>query len=184
MGNDFLNRNSQIGLIAYFATSLGRNQTFGRKAFQKIIHLTSELADVPTGYEFSFYTYGPYSRALASDLELAEDIKVVSSTKDEATGGYDIKVGSLGHAFVKMVESDLTPHKTKLDWISKCFGKSTAKSLELYSTIVFLKRNDPFKSDDEIANQVKKLKPKYELSEINSGIFKINSLEMEARTLS
>jgi uncharacterized protein YwgA len=66
-----MEKHNQLGLIAYLAERLGQKNKLGRKSVQKFIHIASELGKVPTGYRFSFYTYGPYSRELAADLELA-----------------------------------------------------------------------------------------------------------------
>ena len=50
----------------------GTSPQFGKTAFMKMAYLLQELYEVPLGYRFSLYTYGPYSAEVLADLEYAK----------------------------------------------------------------------------------------------------------------
>jgi uncharacterized protein len=177
MGNK-LDRNGQIGLLAFFAKELGPTHRLGRKAFQKIVHLASDLAGVRTGYTFSYYTYGAYSRELASDLELAEDFSVLLSKRQESIGGYDIQEGPLSEQAIELSKDQLNPFISQLNWMISNFRDKSARMLELYSTIVFLKKNEVFLEENDLVERLLELKPKYTRSEVISARSKIVELEL------
>jgi uncharacterized protein len=175
-----LSRNDQLGLVAYLAKKWGPTDKLGRKAFQKIVHIATELGDVPTGYRFSFYTYGPYSRELAADLEYAEAIGAVSSSVDGATGAYDIKAGKSADKFVTQANEFLAIHFARLDKIYESFAGQSARSLELYSTLIFLESREPQSEhfDESIVSKVKQLKPKYTRPEIEHTFKKLKEISV------
>ena len=54
-----MEKNFQLGLIARISREVGlKNNKLGRKAFQKMVHLSNSLGGIPTGYSFSYYIYG------------------------------------------------------------------------------------------------------------------------------
>jgi uncharacterized protein YwgA len=178
-----MEKNLQLGLIAKLSKEVGqKNNKLGRKAFQKIVHLSGALGGIPTGYSFSYYIYGAFSRELSSDLELAEMAGILSSTQNASTGSYDIKTGDLAHIAEKNASSFLVDQEKNLTRVLTAFGDKSAKSLELYSTLVFVEQAEPLLkgNSDGLVNRIKSLKPKYSDSEIRNAIefiekFKNNS---------
>lgn len=177
-----MEKSQQLGLIAKFAREVGSNQKLGRKAFQKIVHLSTTLGNVPTGYSFSYYIYGPFSRELSSDLELAEIAGVILSSQDLSTGSYDIKPGELAPSAEKHASDYLGSYEAKLAKVLAAFGNKPAKSLELYSTIVFVEFAEPILLNDDAAmiKRINSLKPKYSDSEIASAIHFIRDFKNQA----
>ena len=180
-----MDRNGQLGLIAFFAQQVGPTNHFGRKALQKLVHIATDFVGVPTGYQFSFYTYGPYSQALASDLELAEQLLGIVSKRDETSGAFDIKAGPLANKLIEISHSQLSNQMTNLNWTVENFGKLTAKSLELYSTLIFLRNNNSSydSQPQDLFSQVIKLKPKYDINEIEVSYKKLIELEKTLQPL-
>lgn len=68
----------KYGIIAEFAYRLYNLELrFGKTALQKFIYLLQELYNVKIGYDFSLYTYGPFSSELLSDLDFVESLNGV-----------------------------------------------------------------------------------------------------------
>ena len=179
-----MDKSDQLGLIAYFAKRLGSKNRLGRKAFQKIVHIATELGKVSTGYHFSFYTYGPYSRELATDLELAEMLGGIVSSQDLSGGGYDIKAGTMGDTLIEQSEFFLMDNEKRLDSIIEYFGGHSAWTLELFSTLIFLKNREPIVAGNEniLIARAKQLKPKYELADITAAYTKLQETESMLRS--
>ena len=170
---------NQLGLIAYLAKKVGPNNKLGRKAVQKFIHIAASLGKVPTGYRFSFYTYGPYSRELAADLEIAEAINGVVSCQNSGSSAFDIKAGDSVDLIISNAKSYLDIQTKSLDVIFEEFGTFTARTLELYSTILFLKDEELAIADkvDDLNKRVKQLKPQYSDVEFNQAYENIKRIE-------
>jgi uncharacterized protein len=163
----------QLGLIARLAREVGlKNNKLGRKAFQKIVHLSHSLGRIPTGYAFSYYIYGAFSRELSSDLELSEIAKVLSSTQDPSTGSYDIRVGEFAEEAEKKASQYLADQELNLGRVLSAFGCMSARSLELYSTIVFVEEAEQSLKNnaDALVNRIILLKPKYTETEVRAAI--------------
>ncbi len=167
-----MDKRIQLGLIAHFSREVGSKSKLGRKAFQKLMHLSNDLAGIPTGYTFSFYIYGPFSRELSSDLELAEAAAIISSAQDNSSGAFEIHEGAQAETAEKWAGDYFATYHTKLSALLEKFGKKPAKSLELYSTIVFIENSEQeLRGDAEkIVKRVNALKPKYSDTEIRSAI--------------
>lgn len=168
-----MGKTSQLGLIARLSREVGRrNNKLGRKAFQKIVHLSNSVGGIPTGYSFSYYIYGPFSRELSSDLEIAEMAGIISSTQDSSTGSYDIRIGDLGRMTEDNASDYLALHDTKLNRILAAFGDKSPRSLELYSTLVFVMQAEPNLNVnvDAMVKRINSLKPKYGDPEIRAAI--------------
>ena len=167
-----MDKSTQLGFIAKLAKEIGPKNKLGRKAFQKIVHLASALGGIPTGYSFSFYIYGPFSRELSADLELAESSRIISSAQDQTSGSYEIKAGQFADGAEKNASEYLAKHKLNLDKLLSAFGEKPAKALELYSTIVFIESAEADQGGgvEAVVGRVKSLKPKYGEPEIRSAI--------------
>lgn len=174
-----MDRNGQLGLIALLAKELAPTHKLGRKAFQKIVHLATDFVGIPTGYQFSFYTYGAYSRELSSDLELAEDLGAVQSIRDGV--GFDIQPGPACDPVIEFSLSELNNFEEQIKWLIEKFKDQSARTLELYSTIVFVGRNEPQLEDDEISARVLELKPKYDAHEVEAARNRINHFSEEVQ---
>ena len=168
----------QLGLIARLSREVGlKNNKLGRKAFQKIVHLSNSIGKIPTGYSFSYYIYGPFSRELSSDLEIAEIAGIISSTQDISTGSYDIKVGDMASSAEKNASEYLTQQDKNLNRILTAFGDKSPRNLELYSTLVFVEQAESNLrgNADALVKRIISLKPKYDDSEIRAAIVYIEN---------
>jgi uncharacterized protein YwgA len=167
-----MDKRIQLGLIAYLSREVGSVNKLGRKAFQKLVHLSNDLAGVPTGYSFSFYIYGPFSRELSSDLELAESSAIISSVQNKVSGAFEINEGPQAKDAEKWAGDHFATYHMKLSALLEKFGKKSAKSLELYSTVVFIENSEPEVRGDPgmMVKRVNALKPKYSDTEIRAAI--------------
>jgi len=103
---------------------------------------------------------------------------------DLGTGGYHIMPSAKTEEYIRKSESFLSEHSKSIDNIVKLFGNMSARDLELRSTIIYLYKNylqNGWPIDcNEIAADVKELKPYFNKEEILSAYYqldKINVLE-------
>lgn len=149
-----------------------RHPGIGKTAMMKITYLMQTLRDVPFGYHFEIYTYGPYCQTVMSDIEYAESIHYIQiNSVDYGDGiyGYQISTTEEGQSALSAAvgRGDYT---AQMSDILNFFGDMSAKDLELYSTIVFVtsscSANKWDTSMDNICKTVHSIKPHFSMDAI------------------
>jgi hypothetical protein len=137
----------------------------GKTALQKLIYFLQEVHDVHLGYEYTLYTYGPFSTELVADLDSAAAMNYVRPVYDAGLGGYEIKPSDGADALQKQSKDWLRSVGPKLEAVFDAFRNCGAKGLELRATIVYVAReakaDNVVLDDDALAVQVHQLKPHF-----------------------
>lgn len=149
----------KYGTIAYLAEQVSM---CGKTALQKLVYFLQEWKHVPLGYNYEFYTYGPFSAALMGDLDYTDSLGAVR-VKPIGNGGYCIGAGDRNKEIQERAQAFLSEHKLAIDSVIEVFGHSSAVRLELlatthYAFAYFASRNVPF-ADDDVIRTVHSLKP-------------------------
>lgn len=144
----------------------------GRTAVVKFLYFLQALRNVPLGYRFTLYSYGPFDSDVLADLANAEALGLVESTVVQFPGGYgyEIKPGRNTEWLQKRSAKFLKQYERDVDWVIREFGTLTSGQLELVSTIVYVDQeaasNKEELSLDEIAELVKEIKPHFSTGQI------------------
>src|SRR5450432_1407815 len=64
----------------------------GRTALMKFCYLLQTVRQVPLGYRFTLYSYGPFDSEVLSDLGTAEAMHAVKSNVVSYPGGYGYRI--------------------------------------------------------------------------------------------
>ncbi len=151
----------------------GKSPQFGKTAFMKMAYLLQELYEVPLGYRFSLYTYGPYSAEVLADLEYANLRKHVEvEYLGDLQGGYRITPGEVASESNRQTEP-IAKYSDALNEMVDHFGSFNARELELRTTSIFLwMRIRPRKAEDvnALIETVRQLKPHFSETAIRSAI--------------
>src|SRR6478609_3165670 len=88
----------------------------GRTAVVKLLYFLQELHEVPLGYDFRLYTFGPYDAEVLNDLATAKLLNALTEKPVlYATGyGYAINPGSNADAVRNRVTEWLKLHQQAL----------------------------------------------------------------------
>lgn len=162
------------------------NPQFGKTALQKLVFFLQEVYQVNCGYNFEFYTYGPYDSQLLSDLDLVEHWGYVTVKRiNDTLGGYQIRPTEAADSIVhkdKAVKF-LDDKKTRqaLEDLVETYGSMSARDLELRATIVYVAHS--IKKKRELANANKmeinrivlKLKPKFTAEEVDQAVIELEN---------
>lgn len=117
-----------------------RGQSLGKVALQKHVYLLQTLYKVDCGYDFSLYTYGPFSSRLLNDLDTVEFLDGVQVHYLGGMSGYRIEPGENNEVIRKSASGFIKDHSEEIDKMLTEFGNFSAKDLELYATIVYAER--------------------------------------------
>ena len=123
------------------------------------------LRDVPLGYSFTLYSYGPYDKDVLDDLDYAETLGVVEAQRVEYRGGYGYKIrADSGLESAKNRSSEfLSKFDEDINWVLRQFGEMGSAELELASTVIYADRESPKESQTlkELARRVREVKPHF-----------------------
>lgn len=158
-----------------FVTSLASSakRSFGRTALMKFMYFLQELRNVPLGYNFTLYSYGPFDSDVLSDLSSAEGCGAVTSTLSIYAGGYgyEIRPGDGAKRILRENKKLLSSFEKDIKWVVDNFGDLSSSQLELVGTVIFVARELGGKADtDSVAGIVRELKPHFEESAIKVRI--------------
>lgn len=139
----------------------------GRTAVMKLAFLLQTIKDVPLGYDFRLYTYGPFDSDVLNDLGQAETLQAVQSQMISFTSGYgyEFTAGPRSVEIKSKVASELSKYASDISWALAEFGDKSASDLELLSTIVYadrdvLRQNQQIEAQ-ELCHRVKEVKPRF-----------------------
>ena len=143
-------------------------QRLGRTALMKLLFLLTAVRDVPAGYRFRMYTYGPFDSEVLSDVDYAARLDAVSVEIERYPNGYGyvIQPGSAAQDIMDRARPFLDAHQPHIDWIIETFAPLSAVDLELLSTIVYVDREHRVSSLDEIVSTVQDIKPRFTIATI------------------
>lgn len=116
---------------------------FGRTAVMKLCYFLQTLRNVPLGYRFSLYSYGPFDSDVLSDLDYTEAVGGISSEVvhfPSGAYGYRITPANGAQSVEVAAREFLQKHSAAIDWVIQEFGDLGSAELELASTIIFVDR--------------------------------------------
>jgi len=105
-------------------------------------YLLQTVKEMPLGYDFELYLYGPYSTQVLNDLSVAVFWDTLQeeyySTRDGY--GYKITVGHLADDLLQdpQIASLLEHHRDAIDWVVERFKGYSASEMEAVGTIVWV----------------------------------------------
>jgi uncharacterized protein len=156
---DMLKRTAVIGEIVKRKQKLGGQ--LGKTALMKLLHLLQEGLDMPLGYRFTLYNYGPYDTEVMSDIEFAESLGLINIQYEGPEQGYRIQPNPSAGQVISQFSDPIG----KLDKLMEYFGSMNARDLELRSTLLFLSHDF---QEDALVDRLLALKPKYVKLEVRS----------------
>jgi uncharacterized protein len=145
-----------------------RDRGVGRTQLMKFMYFLQELKNVPLGYDFRLFNYGPYDSEVLCDLASASGrIAVIEETIQYATSyRYSIKPGSRADQVIQEVEEFDPSVYSAVDEVLNLFGNHSSSELELRSTIFFVDREFKEKKnavhEAEIVERVHKIKAHFD----------------------
>jgi uncharacterized protein len=148
----------------------------GRTAIMKLAYFLQTVKEVPLGYNFRLYTYGPYDSDVLTHLSQAEAMRAVKSkvVRNPSGYGYEFEPGPKLDEVKGLIKAGLTAHQGAVNWVVSEFSTMTAADLELVSTIVYADReagrNGRTLSIEDLCRQVSQIKPRFALVYIRNRV--------------
>jgi len=161
----------------------------GRPAIQKLCYF-AEAIDVPMGYKFSVYKYGPYSQDLFDHIDdmvvyglLTDDSK--KKNNKESVSSYSIT--DVAEELLISYKDFVSTYDDKLCYIVDYFKDMSLRDLELFSSIHYYHtaNNGYYRGIDKnklkeltINNIIKAKKDRFKQNEIDSAYFQLEGASL------
>lgn len=166
-------------LVSYIVKLASQNGKVGKKAAQKFVHIITSIGGVRSKYQFQLYTYGPFSRELAGDLDILESVQAISINYNVEKNSYEIQSGARSDELISRHSGFIVSNKDRIDSLIGKFGGRLARQLELSSTLLFiLERSlvDDTSNDEQVVSKFLEIKPHYSRGEITPALSEIRQL--------
>jgi hypothetical protein len=130
----------------------------------KLCYLLQELEDVPFGYHFTLYSYGPFDSDLLTDLTAAEASGVITSKIVHYPNGYgyEITPTKKSGSVIQKAQDSLGQYNDRIDSLVQKFGGMSKNELEVLSTAVYVDRESASQSEElsvsELVQRVHEIK--------------------------
>ena len=152
--------------------SAAPDQTLGRTALMKLLFLLTTIGDVPLGYRFRMYTYGPFDSEVLSDIDYAARLDALSVEMERHVNGYVylIRPGREIDGIMSRGKQFLDRYEHEIRWTIENFATSSAGRLEMLSTIIYVNNKLDVSSNDDLARVVREMKPRFSEDMIRASV--------------
>jgi hypothetical protein len=162
--------------LAIIAALIEKQHPLGRTAVMKLCYFLQTLRNVPLGYRFTLYSYGPFDASVLSDISSVEALGGVESKTFFYSGGYGYEISPTRKSgFVKaLAPKFIKKYGLDINWVIGQFGKFGSAELELLSTIVYVDRESAQARTKQLAGalakRVREIKPHFKLPYVQSKV--------------
>ncbi|ALN72774.1 hypothetical protein [Aureimonas sp. AU20] len=168
----------QQAIISWLAQRCGDSGSLGKTAIQKLIYILTYAKNVRTGYDFSLYTYGPYSKNLQGDLDTADYLKAISLTYIEDENRYVVEKSAKTDQFIAKAGDFIAENTESLEWVAKNLGTKSARYLELFSTLHYIITREKVEGDNSVIDRLIEVKPKFDRRETSECLSEVKRLTL------
>ncbi len=174
----------QKARLATIVTLVERKPRIGRSVLMKLCYFLQTLRNVPLGYRFTLYSYGPFDSNVLSDLASAESFGGLHSDIVLHSNSYTYEIApSTKSDSLKAWAADFIKHyDSDFNWVLNEFGDWESGDLELLSTIVYVDRESEGASEKlsqgALVQKVLDVKPRFEEAYIREKVKDLASLDL------
>jgi hypothetical protein len=166
----------QMTRLATIVALVEKQHPLGRTAVMKMCYFLQTLRNVPLGYRFTLYSYGPFDVRVLSDISAAEALGGIESKTVLYSGGYGYEISPTNKSrSVRALAADfIKRYGPDISWVVDQFGKFGSADLELLSTVAYVDREHAQarkrQTTGALAENVQEIKPHFKKSYVQSMV--------------
>jgi uncharacterized protein YwgA len=178
-----MKRRQREALVAALDAKLEeRGSWCGETHLQKSVFFLQEMLRVPTGFSYTFYKFGPFSRDLRSELGEMRSDGFLELIPQPAP--YGPKLHATDTARRQLLErwpKTLGRFDRHLEFVAEELGSMGVGTLERLATALWVQREMPTSSERSQAERVNELKPHVSVEEATDALRRVAEMEQQAR---
>jgi len=144
--------------------------SLGKTAIMKILYILQQVKKMELNYDFSIYTYGPYSAGVIEDIDDLIKATLIDVHAYEYNNyvGYNLNLTERGESKISGLPIG---DKKIIKEVVSFVNKKPAKTMELLSTIIFIEnqyaKNNWKHDQKDIVEKVREIKPHFKKQTIS-----------------
>jgi len=165
--------NKRISVISKVVAS--KTNGIVKTAVVKILFILQEVYQIPLGYDYRIYTYGPYSDDVVYDIEQLKYKNFISMELETfGTGnvGHKLKLLERANQFIAANNKFPSDYEAAITETISLFGNKNVMELELSTTIIYVYSNsikNNWQYDkNAIVEDVHDIKPHFSTEQISA----------------
>jgi hypothetical protein len=158
-----------LGRIVQRVEATGR--FCGETLLQKSAYFLKEMFGAPISAPFRIYYYGPFSFALEDTLGTMDALDIVRTAPHEYGATY--RVGKRYPQLEQRFRRTLEEVEPAIGWVQRSLVPLGVKELEPLATALFLRRETPSASLDQLATRLHEIKPHVSVTAARTAITKV-----------
>jgi uncharacterized protein YwgA len=149
----------------------------GETHMQKAVYFLQEAFEVPLGYEYIFYKYGPYSFDLTEDLTALRADYLIEWNHRSPGYGPSLIPTSWSDQLRQRYPKTLEKYRPAIQSVSQALGRKDVKELEKLATALYVTRQAGAPSDvDSRARRLCELKLHVSLEESQAAVEEVDQI--------
>jgi len=155
----------------------------GETHIQKTTYFLQELLNIPLGFDFILYKYGPYSFDLTDELSAMRADKIVA-LQPKIPYGPSYIIDEVGHLVSKLYPTTLKKFNPQITFVADKLGNKNVSELERLATALYIcSEIEPSTDIEKQAELINKIKPHISLTQAKDAIGLIDQFKKEAQEL-
>lgn len=157
-----------------------RDSWGGETHVQKSTYFLQELTNVPLGFDFFLYKYGPYASDLSDALSSLRADHLIQLEVRKPGYGASIVPTSYGGRLIERYPKTLARHREAIDLIAEKVGTKGVAELERVATALLVtRRTTAGTTRHERANQLCDIKPHVSAEDAQAAVAFVDDLRRE-----
>jgi hypothetical protein len=170
----------QAALLAALTKKMrGEGSWAGETHIQKATYFLQTLLDVPTGFRFSLYKYGPFSFDLRDKLDEMRSDQQLQLKPQPAPYGPKLVPADGAEQLYRRFPKTLHRYDKQLQFVAERLGGLGVGSLERLATALMVLDEAPEISLDEQADRVRQYKPHVTLEAARGALERVEEMRGE-----
>lgn len=155
-----MTRLQRAALLVSLIDAMRDNESWcGETNVQKATYFLQELLEVPLGFDFVLYKYGPYSFDLAEELtSLRADLILELKVRDLRYGASYVS-GEMGNFVIERFTKTIGLYSGKIKFVAAWLGSRRVPELERLATALYVRLTKSSANARTRAEMLTQLKP-------------------------
>jgi hypothetical protein len=158
-----------------------RGSWCGETHLQKAVFFLQELFDVPTGFRFIFYKYGPFSRDLRGELSTMRGDGFLDVVPSPPYGPKLMLTESAREQLIKRRAEAIRPYGGSLTFVADQLASLGVGDLERLAAALWVRRRLSDATEDMQAARINKLKPHVSVDSAREALRDVAEMERAAK---
>jgi uncharacterized protein YwgA len=160
-----------------------RGSWTGETRLQKATYFLQQLLDVPVGFRYTFYKYGPFSFDLRDELGSMRADGLLELEPRPDPYGPTFSATERSKSFVENFAKTIRRYSRHIDFVTDQLGDRSASELELLSTALYVIQELGDAGRDRMPLRIRELKPHVSVDDAQDALSTIQTMIQRSRSI-